>query len=253
MRRKEVLYAVVGGVVGAVLALAAGSVLPLGAQNEVRDAEFEVITCKQIRVIDSAGNTGVFLYGTDIGGYVGVYGKDKGGRGSVWISFSEHGGYVGVSDEVGSGKDSFRTVVGMGIGDRGEGHVGVYDRDGLRKSVQMTTDENGGRVSVWGNGGKEERAVMGVDVGGGGRVGLYVKDGTPRVGIGSNDYGGQVSLHDKDGDRATTMGIDEYGGNVSVYGRGNDYSRVRIGVNEYGNGAVSTWDKNRYRLATLGE
>ena len=38
-----------------------------------------------------------------------------------------------------------------------------------------------------------------------------------------------------------------------VFGRGNIYSRAKMGVNEYGNGAVSTWDKNSYRLATLGK
>ena len=35
MRRKEALYAVIGGVVGAVLVMATGSFAPLGAQNEV--------------------------------------------------------------------------------------------------------------------------------------------------------------------------------------------------------------------------
>ena len=40
MRRKEALYAVVGGVVGAVLVMVAGSFSPLGAQNELKDAEF---------------------------------------------------------------------------------------------------------------------------------------------------------------------------------------------------------------------
>ncbi len=41
--------------------------------------------------------------------------------------------------------------------------------------------------------------------------------------------------------------VDEYGGDVSVFGKGSDESRAVMGVNEYGNGAVSTWDKNGYR------
>ena len=44
MTRKEALIAVIGGVVGAVLVMAAGSISPLGAQNGVRDAEFGKIT-----------------------------------------------------------------------------------------------------------------------------------------------------------------------------------------------------------------
>ena len=47
------------------------------------------------------------------------------------------------------------------------------------------------------------------------------------------------------------MDVDEHGGNVYVYGKGDDTSRVAMDVNEYGNGAVSTWDKNGYRSANL--
>ena len=47
------------------------------------------------------------------------------------------------------------------------------------------------------------------------------------------------------------MKADDYGGHVHVTGKGDDNSRAGMGVNEYGNGAVNTWDKNGYRLATL--
>ena len=50
MRRKEVLFGVLCGVVGAVLVMVAGSFSPLGAQNELKDAEFGTITCESIRV-----------------------------------------------------------------------------------------------------------------------------------------------------------------------------------------------------------
>lgn len=36
-----------------------------------------------------------------------------------------------------------------------------------------------------------------------------------------------------------------------MFGKGHETSRVAIEINEYGNGTVSTWDKNGYRLATL--
>ncbi len=42
------------------------------------------------------------------------------------------------------------------------------------------------------------------------------------------------------------------GGLVSVKGKDGEPG-AEMSVNEYGNGAVRTWDKNRYRLATLGE
>ena len=50
---------------------------------------------------------------------------------------------------------------------------------------------------------------------------------------------------------SVTMDVDEHGGRVAVFGKGSDESRAIMGVDEYGNGAVSTWDKNGYRLATL--
>ena len=61
--------------------------------------------------------------------------------------------------------------------------------------------------------------------------------------LGADEDGGIVSLKGKDGERGAQMSIDEYGGLVSVYGRGNSYSRAQMGVNEYGNGSVGTWDK----------
>ena len=42
MRRKEVLFAVIGGIVGAVLVMAAGSFSPLGAQNEVSRSTLDI-------------------------------------------------------------------------------------------------------------------------------------------------------------------------------------------------------------------
>ena len=46
---------------------------------------------------------------------------------------------------------------------------------------------------------------------------------------------------------AVQLMTDENGGTLSVYGKADDESRVAVSINEYGNGAVSTWDKNGYR------
>ena len=63
-----------------------------------------------------------------------------------------------------------------------------------------------------------------------------------------SEDGGLVTVHGKDGAESGGMRISENGGSVSVFGKGNSDSRAIMGVNEYGNGAVSTWDKNGYRL-----
>ena len=47
MRRKEVLFAVIGGIVGAVLVMATGSFSPLGAHNEAVDLDLGTITCSK--------------------------------------------------------------------------------------------------------------------------------------------------------------------------------------------------------------
>lgn len=54
-----------------------------------------------------------------------------------------------------------------------------------------------------------------------------------------------------DGMPAVRLSVDNDGGRVGVFGKGNNGVRVGIGVNEYGNGAVTTWGKNGYRLASL--
>ena len=96
MRRKEALYAVIGGVVGAVLVMAAGSFSPVGAHNGVRDVEFGEITCRRIRVVDSDGKNTVVI--GDMG-YVTVYGDEDGG--SATMDVSEIGGYFSVTDKDG--------------------------------------------------------------------------------------------------------------------------------------------------------
>lgn len=143
MNAKASLYAVIGGVVGAVLTMAVCSVMPIGAQNG--DATFGEITCTGLKVVDFEGTTKVLIHNMkEYGGQVSVFGK----AGSVWL----------------------------------------------------VTEKRGGRVAAFGKAGK---------------VLLYT---------------------------------DEHGGSVSVYGKGSNESRAVMGVNEYGNGMVSTWDKNGYRL-----
>ena len=141
----------------------------------------------------------------------------------------------------------------------------MMSADGTR-GVMIFADEDGGGIYIYG---KEEDVqhpfipvvvINAVEDGGG--VGVY-KDGKRCAYLGADEDGGLVSVNAKDGGkrvqmsvneyggRTAQMSIDEYGGHVSVHGRGNSYSRAQMGGNEYGNGAVSTWDKNRYRLATL--
>ena len=77
-------------------------------------------------------------------------------------------------------------------------------------------------------------------------------EGKTSVAIGRGDKGGGVFVFRKGlGTLAAEMGIDEHGGVVAVYNnQGKLFAplkRASMSVNAFGNGAVSTWNKNGYR------
>ena len=87
-----------------------------------------------------------------------------------------------------------------------------------------------------------------------GGIGLCDTEGKKRVAIGFDDNGGGgVFVFRKGGGTlAAEMGIDKHGGVVAVYNTGSRFTqtqdkRAAMSVNAFGNGAVSTWDKNGYR------
>lgn len=69
MKVRECLYAVLGGIVGAVVTLSVCSFTPLGAQSG-EDSNFDVITCRELKVVDSEGKQRVRLMGYPEGGIV---------------------------------------------------------------------------------------------------------------------------------------------------------------------------------------
>lgn len=100
------------------------------------------------------------------------------------------------------------------------GSVGVSGKTGV---VELKGGEDSGSVSVTGKMGIAE---------------LQADEDTGWVGIGGKS--GNVWLS-----------TDRHGGWVGVYGNNTDKTRAIMGVGKSGNGAVSTWDKNGNRLATL--
>ncbi|MDE0298091.1 MAG: hypothetical protein OXN17_05630 [Candidatus Poribacteria bacterium] len=235
MRKKEVLFAVIGGVVGAVLTMAAGSIAPLGAQNEVKDVEFGKIACRGITVKNQAmpgqgvtvGPLGVGVWGdegsVDLRVKSGAGIRVSDGRGRVEIGVDEQGGLVKVRGKNGEGGAR------MGIDEHG-GAVWVHGKDRTSMAT-MRIMEQGGFINCYSN-----------------------TESSGTAGIGINEHGhGLVVVLDADGKVGAMMTSDEYGGKVSVAGRGNARNRTRaiVGVNEYGNGVVNTWDKDGYRSGRL--
>ena len=88
MRRKEMLYAVIGGIVGTVLTMAAGALAPLGAQDEPVDLNAGRITCRELDVLDAKGNLRAGLNASEFGGSVFVVGE-KGKGAEMHLTNSE--------------------------------------------------------------------------------------------------------------------------------------------------------------------
>ena len=91
MLRKEVLFAVIGGIVGAVLVMATGSFSPLGAHNEAVDLDLGYITCRGLTVVDSENNHRVKIGAFVSKGFVFVRGKTDA---RVFITADEEKGEV---------------------------------------------------------------------------------------------------------------------------------------------------------------
>ena len=125
MRRKEALYAVIGGVVGGVLVMAAGSFTPLGAQNEVREVYFDEIRCRQIVVDYPNGMPAILLSAVEDGGALVIMGNNGGG---VFIESNKTSGSVTVRGKDGKGAAT------LSVGEHG-GRVDVYGKDGSLRAT----------------------------------------------------------------------------------------------------------------------
>ena len=185
MKAKERLYAEIGGVVGAVLTLAVCSLAPIGAQSG-KDGNFDAVTCRELRVVDSKGKHHVSILSEEHGGSVGVYGEtgvalmtidERGGRinvsgnrGGAWMSIGGHGGFVSVHNK--DGKKGDGALMGV------EKHGGmVWAYSGGDPKATMDIDENGGRVNIAGKGSQTSQASMAVTSSGSGGVFTWDKNG----------------------------------------------------------------------------
>ena len=201
MKTKEWLFAVIGGVVGAVLTMAAGSLAPLGAQNEVREAEFGTITCRKIKVVDAEGKICAVMSegfvvvadkeseaGVSMGdGYVRVKGKDGHG---VFIGGRERGGQILVE-----GNDGNPRVRISGIYD--DENISVFAKGALTPGVHIGANERGGKIEVGCDGRRQFVGISAENSGGkvyvgGGIVEVEGEYVSPGVSIFGDEESGMV-------------------------------------------------------------
>ena len=128
MKRELIYAAVIGGVVGAVLVMAAGSFSPLGAQSQFQmEGYFDTIVCRYLKVIGTGGKTMVELAVNEEGGTVILRGKDKDDERAAQMTIEKNGGAVRV---FGKGNAGSRAV--MGVNEYGNGAVSTWDKNGYR-------------------------------------------------------------------------------------------------------------------------
>ena len=222
MKTREAWYAVVGGCVGAVLTMAVCSILPLGVQSQL-DGSFGEIVCTGLKVVSPDG-IGRVILGHYSAGYYGIQVLGEDGVIRVYMGTAIGAGdrENGETNVWGENRSSLAT---MGVSEHGGeygghgGTVGVYGKFGTYAGMKIY--EHGGNVNVSGN---------------------YT-----HAAIGITEHGGKVHVYDEHSGKAAQMFTTEHGGRVKVVNKEGN-TRAAIGINEYGNGAVSTWDKNGYRL-----
>ena len=75
---------------------------------------------------------------------------------------------------------------------------------------------------------------------------VFGKDGGGGAAMNINADGGSVAVYNNQGTPCASMDAHADGGSVGV-SNNQGKPRAAMGINEFGNGAVSTWDKNGYR------
>ncbi|MDE0301205.1 MAG: hypothetical protein OXN17_21460 [Candidatus Poribacteria bacterium] len=195
MQKKEALYAVIGGIFGAILAMAAGSFSPLSAQNE--SVNSGAITCTGLKVVDSEGIPRVFMSATGIA----VLGKDGG---KLLMSVGKGKGQVSVYDRDGEG-----TI--MGVTEDG-GRFEMVDKEGT-PSAWLSTDKHvgGGEFGIFAKNGKRRMTIIVNEKEG--SVSIFGED-REGVALVVNEDGGQVGVFGKDGKGTALMNITEFGNGV---------------------------------------
>ncbi len=243
---------------------------PVSAQRD----KFGEIECTKLTVVDANGKPRV-LIATDIIG--SDYSAD-----TIRVRVIGHGLGAFVSTHGMDGKTGAALAVSHLIG----GAVTVYDYDGIlaaelkgekyrrgvrvygengKRAAELLAIENLGIVETYG---KDGKPMVGLGTGKhGGTVVAYGTDGESIARLGILEHGGTVAALGKDGNLGAVLSLDEHGGSVNAYGkdgkseawvgirehggfvqvRGKGEGAAAMGVNEYGNGAVSTWDKNGVR------
>ena len=216
-----IISGIVGGIMGSVLTALLVSKLMIGTSR------FDTIQCRRLEVFGTGLNPVVVVSGDGVEALRYDLGTRSGGlsvdahKPGVFIGMHGNGGIVELF-----GRKRGALAVKLNASSIYGGYVGVIGSDG--SWARLAIDEYGGRVGI-SNKDQDSRVELGIGADGIGAYGM--------------SHGGYVTVHDRKS--GVSLKTDEHGGLVEV--RGGGEGQAVMGINEYGNGAVSTWDKNGYR------
>ena len=187
--------------------------------------KFGDIECTKLTLVDSlTGKTTAKLETDEHGGLLYLFGS-KQNRGAAKLVVDKNGGRLFMFSN--ENKGSTHISAALLTSEDGTGSFGVHHKNGGKTFMSAT--ENGGYVSIYGSNPKKLLASIGVtDDGESGLISVYRYDRGMKTG-------------------AAQLTANKNGGRLDVFGKADDTSRAAVSINEYGNGVVSTWDKNGYR------
>ena len=187
--------------------------------------KFGEIECTKLTLIDSlTGKITAELSTDEHGGLLYLFGSNE-NRGMVTLEADKHGGRLTMfsNEKVGATHVS----ASMWTSEDGTGVVAITHKN--RGKVLVSATSLGGLVSIMGA--NHNKVLASIGVTDDGESGL--------ISVKRYDYGNKMGQAE--------LRANKNGGRLDVFGKGDDKSRAAVGINGYGNGVVSTWDKNGYR------
>lgn len=218
----KLVYIGVGSLFGCLCTIIGMLASPATAQRN----KFQEIECTKLTLIDPiTGKITAELRTDEHGGLLYLFGSNE-NRGGVRLGVDNDGGGLTMFSNLKIG--SAHVSASMGTSKEGAGVVSINHKNGGGVFISATK-RGGGFLHT--KGANHDNSLV-------------------SIGITDDRDGGLISVNRYEHGReigSAQLSANRNGGRLSIYGKTDDNSRVVVGINEYGNGVVSTWDKNGYR------
>ena len=217
----KLVYIGIGSLFGCLCTIIGMLASPATAQRN----KFQEIECTKLILIDPiTGKVTAELRTGAHGGQLELNGGNE-NRGGVKLAVDRYGGEIFMFSNEKAGDTHISAA--LRTSEDGTGSFSVNQKNGA--GVFMSATKRGGGVLI--DGANHDNSLVSISVTDDGESGL--------ISVKRYDHGKEIG--------SAQLKANENGGRLDVYGKVDNKSRAAVSINEYGNGAVSTWDKNGYR------